>query len=103
MVSNETPRTLATLSGSETRPNAHRHSLLLLRLLLRAHARHVVLAHLADVVLQLTRLLVLRQVRFPLPRRVGGEPDALVLAVDRVLPLGEPRHLQEWGDRKGKS
>ena len=46
MVSNAAPRTHSTPSGSETRPKAHRHGLLLLRLLLRAHARHVVLAHL---------------------------------------------------------
>ena len=58
MVSYEAARTHATPSGSETRPNGHRHRLLLLRLLLRAHPRHVVLAHLADVVLELPRLFV---------------------------------------------
>mmetsp|Transcript_30429 Transcript_30429/g.81848 ORF Transcript_30429/g.81848 Transcript_30429/m.81848 type:complete len:212 (-) Transcript_30429:1332-1967(-) len=50
----------------------------------------VVRAHLADVLLELARLVVLGHVAHALPRGVGGKPDALVLPVDRVLPFGQP-------------
>mmetsp|Transcript_9961 Transcript_9961/g.25794 ORF Transcript_9961/g.25794 Transcript_9961/m.25794 type:complete len:321 (-) Transcript_9961:282-1244(-) len=58
------------------------------------HPHHVVLAYALNVVLELARLVVLGHVGHALPRRVGGEPHALVLPAHVVLPLGEPRHLR---------
>ena len=68
----------------------HGDALLLRRQIAVLHPLRIVFAHLADVLLEQPRLFVLGHVRHALPRRVGREPDALILAVDRVLPLGEP-------------